>query len=273
MNVSMQVLKAFPKQTAKFVSANLPTIMTALGAVGFGVTIYETSKATLKAERYLKEAEEKKEEPLTKKEKALIFAKTCWKAFLIGLITLGLFCGAHKISLKRQAALGTALAMVTQDFDEYKSKVVETFGEKKAEKVEDDISADKIQTYVVNSAGVPGNGPLWVLSWCNIPFRGNLEVIRKTFNDLNEDMYKGTGKAYYIQTLTLNDVIEALSAACNAPQLGPVDLGDQFGFSPELTGNIDYDIRYSHTKDGEPCGFIKIKPLLLTENVTDIYYG
>jgi hypothetical protein len=272
MNVSMQLLKAFPKQTAQFVSKNLPTIMTSLGVVGFVATIYETSKATLKAERYLKEAEEKKEEPLTKKEKALIFAKTCWKAFLIGLITIGLFCGAHKISLKRQAALGTALAMATQDLDEYKAKVVETLGEKKADKIEDDISADKVNAYVYDAAAVKGNGPLWVLSWCNVPFRGNLEDIRRTFNDLNEDMYRGTGKAYFTQEISLNDVLEALSAACNAPQLGPVDLGEQFGFSPELTGNIDYEIRYSHTKDGEPCGYIKIKPLPLTENLKDIYY-
>ena len=273
MKINAQFLKAGSKQVARFVAKNLPTIMTGLGVVGFGLTIYEVSNSTLKAEEALHQAAEEKGEELTKKEKAIIIVKKCWKAFLIGLITLGFFFGANHISLKRQAVLTAAYATVSNDFKEYKAKVFETFGEKKAEKVEDDIAADHIAAFDFNSAQpISGTGPLWVMAWTNTPFRGNLEDIRKCVNDLNDDLYQSKGKAYFSGEITLNDLLYSISTTCHAPQLGSVSLGDQFGFRADLTGPIDLDIRYSKASNGEPCGYINVKPLPLTENIADIYY-
>ena len=273
MKVNTQVFKAGVRHTTRFVVKNLPTIMTGLGILGFGCTVYETSRSTLIAEKALAKAKEEKGEELTKKEKVVIIAKKCWKAFLIGLITIGFFFGANHISLKRQAALTAAYAAISNDFKEYKSKVIETFGKKKAEKVEDDIAADKIAAYNFETAQpVSGNGPLWVMAWTNTPFRGNLEDIRKCVNDLNDDLYQSKGKAYFSGEITLNDLLYSISTTCHAPQLGSVSLGDQFGFRADLTGPIDLDIRYSKASNGEPCGYINVKPLPLTENIADIYY-
>lgn len=273
MKPNVQFLKVGIRHGIRFVSKNLPTIMTAFGIGGFALTTYEVVHGTLKAEEALKQAEEEKGEELTKKEKVIIIVKKCWKAFLAGLITIGFFCGANHISLKRQAVLSAAYAMTTNDFKEYKEKVKATLGEKKEEKIKDDIANDHIASYHFSETNpVGGSGPLWIDAWTNTAFRGNLEDIRKTINDLNDDLYQSKGKAYFSGEITLNDALYAISTACHAPQLGSVSLGDQFGFRADLTGPIDLDIRYGKTSNGEPCGYIQLKPLPLTENIADIYY-
>ncbi len=268
--LNTQTLKVGLKAGLKFVNKNLPTVMTFAGAVGFCATMYEVSRSSITAKEILEQAEADKaenDEELTKKERALIIAKTCWKAFLLGLITLGFFFGANHVSLKRQAALGAAYAMTLQDFDEYKAKAKEMFGETKTEKIKDEIAADKILALPDDyTSSVPGTGPLWIDSWTNTPFRADLETIRRTIIDLNEDLYRK-----FDNEITMNDILTALSAECHAPQLGSVANGDMFGFSPDLTGSIDADIRYGKTRNGEPCGYLNFNPELLRQNLHDSY--
>lgn len=266
--LNAHVIKVGIKQTAKFVQANLPTILTGLGVISFGVTIYETTKATRNAEKELKKAEEEAEDDISKSDKAIIIVKTSWKAFLAGLITIGFFCGAHHISLRRQAALGAAYAMTTNEFKEYREKVTETLGEKKAEKIKDDIVADKARSYSVGTMGdIKGNGTsLWVLPWTNTMFRSDRMTIDRAFIALNNEMFRR-----FDNEVTMNDIITILKVECAAPQLEPVANGDMFGFSPELTGTIEPDFRFGTTADGEPVGFINLDPEILTKNPRGSY--
>lgn len=273
MKLNAQVLKAGARSTARFISRNLPTILTSLGVVAFGVTVYEVSKSSIATKEAIEEAEEEKGEDLTKKEKVVIIVKKCWKAFLAGLITIGFFCGANHISLTRQAALSAAYAMTSNDFKEYKEKVKETIGEKKSEKIEDDIAADKLSIFSSDElSNVPGTGPLWCLAWSNTPFRANLEDIRQITNDFNDDIYMAKGKAWGDGEIRLNDFIDELSRISTSKTLGKVALGEKFGWRADLTGPINLDIRYAKAANGEPCGYINVKPLLLDHNVRDIYY-
>lgn len=274
MVLSVNALKLGVQSGIRLANKHLPTILQGVGLIGFGVTIYEACTGTLKAEQLLNEATEEKGEELSKGEKAEIIVKTCWKAFLIGLITIGFFCAGHKISLKRQAALAATYAMTVRDFDEFKAKASQALGETKVEKISSEVAADRVATFdpvVLNN--VPGNGPLWVDAWSNTPFRGSLETIRQTINDLNDDIFQAHGRAYFSGEITLNDVYDALAANLNAPQLGKVSWGDSVGFRADLTGPIDItNIRYSKASNGEPCGYIEFKPLPLTENLKDLNY-
>lgn len=274
MKLNAQLIKSGIRHATKFTVKHAPTIMVGLGVILSGVAMYESSTSAVEVvEEYERVQKEEKRE-LTKKEKAKIIFKKCWKAFLIWLISIGMFAGAHKISLKRQAALGAMYAVTMKDFKEYKDTVIETLGEKKAEKVEEDIAAKRIQEFDIASYGtIPGNGPLWIDKWSNRPFRGDLETIRRVINDLNDDIYQCHGKAYFSGEITLNDVYNALSVELGTPNLGPVAWGDSIGFRADLTGPIDVkDIYYSKAANGEPCGYINFKPQLLTENVRDLNY-
>lgn len=270
---NVALLKVGAQQVLRTARQQAPTIMMAAGVVGFCATLYEGYGAATKAEKLLAEEEENKGEELTVQEKAIIFAKTCWKVFLLGLITLGLFCGAHKITLRRQAALSAAYTMALSNFDEYKAKAVEMLGEKKATAISDEIAKAKIAALdpvVIN--GVPGVGPLWIDGFSNTPFRGSREEIQKVVNELNEDMYKCRGKACFEGEITLDDLYYALSAQLHAPQLGHVDWGNDLGFRPDLTGLIDIsgtNITYDKAPNGEPCGYIHFRPKPLNYNFAD----
>lgn len=268
MKLNATMLKAGARQAAKFVSRNLPTILTALGVATFGVTIYETSKATVATKEELEKATEEKGEELTKKEKTIIIVKKSWKVFLAGLIAIGFFCGANHISVKRQAALTAAYTMMSNDFKEYKDKVKQTLGEKKSEKIKDDIIADKAITYSANDChNVKGNGSsLWVLPWTNGVFRADRMTIDRAIIALNNEMFRR-----FDNEVTMNDIITVLRAECAAPQLEPVAAGDMYGFSPELTGTIEPDFRFGTTSDGEPIGFINFDPELLNKNPRGSY--
>lgn len=273
MKLNATVLKASLRQTVKFISKNLPTIMTACGVISFGVTVYEVSKSSIATKEAIDEAKEEKEEDLEKKEVAIIVVKKCWKAFLAGLITIGFFCGANHISVTRQAALATAYTMTASEFKEYKEKVKESLGEKKAEKIEDDISANKAKDLnIYEENPINGNGPLWYLAWTHTPFRANLEDIRRMVNDFNDDIYKAKGKAWANGQITLNDFIDELKLLSGSELLGTIPIGDHFGWEADTTGPIDLDIRYTKAENGEPCGVINIKPVPLDANLKDAYY-
>lgn len=269
MAFNVSAVKALATQGFRLARKQAPTIMMACGVISFGVTLYTGYGCATEAEKLLAETEEEKGEGLTLWEKALIFARTCWKVFLLGLITLAFFCGAHKISLSRQAALSAAYAMTVSDFDEYKAKASELFGEKKATDIQDAIARERIAAFdpiVLNQ--VPGTGPLWIDGFSNTPFRGDLETIRHCINDMNDDLYKARGKASLSGEITMNDLYYSLSASLRAPQLGRIDWGDKIGFRADLTGPIDItgsNITYDKAPNGEPCGYIHFKPTFLED--------
>lgn len=274
MKLSKEVIRQSVAKGLKFASNNAPTALVALGTGGFVMTVITACKATPQAVVALEEAKTAKGEDLDIFEKSAICAKYYWKPAIIGTVSLGCFIGSHSISLRRQAALSAAYSLSEKALKEYKDAVAEEIGGTKAEKIEDQIAVNRIQEnpVLVSGSAVPGTGPLWIISWTNTPFRGNLEDIRQVINDLNDDLYKCKGKACLSGEITLNDVLYALSTTCGAPQIGSVSLGECFGFSADTTGPIDLDIRYGKSINGEPCGFINLKPEPLTQNLKDAYY-
>ena len=274
MKLSKEAVRQGIAKGLKFASNNAPTALVALGTGGFVLTVVTACKTTPQAVIALEEAKAAKGEDLDIYEKAPIMVKHYWPTALLGGASLACFIGSHSISLRRQAALSAAYSLSERALKEYKDSVTEEIGVTKSEKIEDKIAAEHIRTnpYILAGATVPGNGPLWVLAWTNTAFRGDLEDIRRMVNDLNDDIYNCKGKAGFNGEVKLNDFIYELSLTCKAPQLRSIPMGEAFGFSADLTGPIDLDIRYSHTENGEPCGYINIKPLPLNANLKDAYY-
>lgn len=272
MKITKELVKASTAKAIQFASQHAPTALVGLGTAGFVVTVVTACKSTPKAIEAIEAAKKEKGEDLTIVETAKIGAKHYWKPALIGAVSIGCFVGAHSVDLKRQAALTAAYTLSERTIQEYKAKVIETLGETKADKIEDAIAEKKITSFPFTDVPVQGAGPLWIFAWTNTPFRGDLETIRRVVNDLNDDIYQCKGKAYLDGEIKLNDLLYELSLACNAPQLGSVSLGEQFGFRADLTGPINLNIRYGQNKLGEPCGFIDVHPMPLTSNIKDIYY-
>ena len=129
-----------------------PTIMFAAGAVGFVATAVLASKATLKMDGILKEAENdrakiekaetehsdkytaedaEQDRKLSRVKLAIEVAKAYAPTVVVGVGTLALFTGAHIILQRRVVGLTAAYAAVDKAFKEYRQRVVADVGVEK----------------------------------------------------------------------------------------------------------------------------------------------
>lgn len=135
-----------------------PEILFATGVVGFGATVYLSSRATLKAQDVVTEhnknnddiekvyrdkklSEEhgyteedyKRDKRVNLAKTIRAFAKLYSPAIIAGCVTLGSFTGAQVILNNRNAALVAAYATLDKAFENYRDRVVEEFGAEKDE--------------------------------------------------------------------------------------------------------------------------------------------
>jgi hypothetical protein len=219
--------------TGNFVKDHAPAILTALGAAGFITTTIYTVKATVKAVHNL----ETLPDDLTKWE----IVKESWPYYLppllIGGASLTCVIGAQTLNAKKQALLISAYAFSESTLVEYKGKVEEILGEKKAEKVRDSIAEDRV------AANPPSNGVIVVSdkeSTCyemmnGRYFKGDIESLRKAQNDINEQILA-------IDYALLNDFYEKIG-------LQRTELGDDFGWNHENRLELEFS---SVLHDGKP---------------------
>lgn len=133
------------------VRANSPRIMFVAGLVGVVATVVLASRATMKMDDVLREAEEKKERiakaaqideeyaeehrkvdsALNRSKTALTVAKLYAPSFLVGLASVGLLTGSHIVLTNRYAGMSAAYAVLDKGFKEYRARVVEEYGPQK----------------------------------------------------------------------------------------------------------------------------------------------
>lgn len=124
--------------------------------------------------------------PMDTKDKFFLYAKNYWPAAVtLGLSIFCIFSGNH-ISKKRIIQLTGALALSRKSLQEYKDKVEEVIGHKKAEDINNEIIQEKILKNPPTEANtvIPSMGNLPDLSlWYDVDsdryFYSNIEYIRK----------------------------------------------------------------------------------------------
>lgn len=169
-----------------------PTIMLVGGAVGFAATVVLASKATLKMDGILKEAEADRakierveaEHPekytaedaaqdrkLSRVKLAIEVAKAYAPAVIVGGVSLALFTGAHMILTKRLAGVTALAAGLDKAFKEYRARVVADQGaDKDAEYLYDMVDKEVYHedeggptTKVIKAPSGKGGSPYVVL--------------------------------------------------------------------------------------------------------------
>ena len=138
-------MNALVYKSITFVKKNSPTILTCVGAVGVVATAVTAAKSTPKALYLLEQAEEEKGEELTKFEKVTVAAPAYIPSVLIGASTIACIFGANIINQRQQAALMSAYALLDQSYKEYRSKVLELYGEDANKHVMAEMSKDKYE--------------------------------------------------------------------------------------------------------------------------------
>lgn len=218
-----------------------PEILVGVGVAGLLTTTVLAVKATPKALMLIEDAAYDKGEDLTATEKV----KAAWKPYIPAVVTAvastACIIGASSVNAKRNAALATAYTLSETALKEYKSKVVETIGEKKEQAVRDAIAKDRVEKDPVRNHEViiteKGN-TLCYDSHSGRYFKSDIEKIRKAENELNrrmlDEMYISLNELYY--------------------ELGlkSTNMGDELGWN--ISGGL-IEIMFSSqlSEDGEPC--------------------
>lgn len=219
-----------------------PEILTGLGIGGMfaamGLAVWKTPKA-------LRLMEERKDELEVEKLPPLETVKTVWKCYLpSAALSVGstvCLIAAHGENQRRNAALATAYALSESALKDYREKVTETVGPKKAEAVDDAVARDKLSKNPVESREVILTDKGSTLCYDVLSgryFKSDIEKMRQTVNELNRRMLS----EMYI---SLNDFYYELGL----PSIG---VGDSLGWCTDR-GLIELRFDAQLAADGTPC--------------------
>ena len=231
-------------------SKHSPEILIGLGITGMVTTTVLAVKATPKA---LQLMEKRKQELEVEKLTPIETVKTTWKCYLPAAITgatsIACVVGSHSVNARRNAALATAYKISESAFTDYRSKVIETIGEKKEKVVRDKISEEQIKNNPVSHTEiiVTGRGKtLFFDPLSHRYFYSTIEHLRKAENNLNWKI--NTDPFDY--GVTINDFYEEIG-------LPGTSTGENMGWNLRI-GKVDIYTSAQKVEDdeehkGEPC--------------------
>jgi len=237
------------RRLGQALARNSPTILTGVSVAGLIATVTMGVKATPKALAILEEEGEDHRKGYDKYDVKLVskleIVKLTWRCYiptaLMGGMTICCIIGANSINLRRNAALASIYSLTEGALKEYQAKVIETFGDAKAQKIKDSIDRDTVKNNPVKDREVIITGRGEMLCYETVSgryFKGDIEKIRKIQNELNRDLLNET-------FISMNDVYEALG-------LSYTKIGDDLGWDVN-EGLIEFRFSSQLSEDEVPC--------------------
>lgn len=235
-------LKLLFGNVGKFLQKNAPAILTGVSVAGVVSTAMMAVKATPGAMYAVEDAEEEKNDILTKKELIQTVAPHYAPAAILGATTIACILGLNSVHARRNAALASLYTLTESTLKDYKEKVLEEVGVKKALKIDDAVAEERIKENPVskNEVFLTGTGDTLCYDvMSGRYFRSEIESIRQAQNDFNHDLINGNSV-----WLSVNDFYYTLG-------LRPIKLGDYVGwFTDEL---MDIKFTSKIADNGDPC--------------------
>lgn len=230
----------------RFISANLPAILTSMAVTGVVSTTVVAVRATPAAMIDIWDAEQDvvPEDERTPLKRSMDRVRVAWPhyvpAVLVGGVTIAAILSAQNINTKRQTAVVGLYSLTAKAYQEYREKVFEQIGKNKERAIRDDIAKDRIEANPPssNQIFVTGRGKsLCYDSLSGRYFESDIEAVRKAVNDINHtclnDMYA-----------ELNDFYRAIGLPITAH-------GAEIGFRYDHLLKIEFSAHL--TEDDVPC--------------------
>lgn len=240
------VMKFF-KVVKHGVQKKTPEILTGIGIAGMATTVVLAVRATPKAMELIeqKQCENAGEMGDIEKLTPMETVKVAWKpyipAVLTGLGSTACLIGGISVSARRTAAMATAYKISETALSEYKEKMVEVIGEKKAKEIKEKINSDKVEKNPVTKSNViiTGKGDTLCCDLAfNQYFRSDIEKIKKAVNEINRQLT-------YDMYVSLNEFYDALG-------IPHIPIGDSLGWNLD-NGLLEVDFDSQIADDGTPC--------------------
>lgn len=230
--------------TQHFLHEHSPAILTALGVSGTISTAYLAGKASYHAALIIAEDEAIAGTHDDVKERLKGRTKLVWRLYIpaamSGGLTIATIITANTVSTRRTAAIAAAYSLTDKAFTEYKEKVVETIGEKKATNIKDSIVQDALERTPPPDNLLILTGPGEVL--CREHFTGryfvcDMETLKKAQNDINAKLHR---ELY----ATLSDFYEMVG-------LEQTTMSDETGWSADKQLELYFSAALA--EGGKPC--------------------
>ena len=230
------------------VERKAPEILTGIGIAGMATTIVLAVKATPKAMELIEQREleiAERDDTDIRNLTAIETVKTAWKpyvpALLTGLGSTACLIGGISVSARRTAALATAYKISETALSEYKEKMIEVVGEKKAQAIKEKIDGEKLEKDPVSKREViiteKGNTLCYDMLSGRY-FKSDIEKIKKAVNEINRQLT-------YDFYVSLNEFYEELG-------LPDTKLGGELGWNLD-DGLVEPSFSSQIADDGTPC--------------------
>lgn len=234
-------LKKLVGDTWRKVDRKSPEILAGIGIAGMITTVVLSVKATPKALTLIDEASNEKNAELTRVE----VLKAAWKpyvpAIITGVMSTTCMIGSVRIGARRIAAISTAYKLTETAFAEYKDKVIETIGEKKAKTIKEKIVEDRLEKNPISKTNVvimDEKETLFYDASAGGYFTSDIETVKKAVNEINRQMV-------YDNYVSLNEFYDLIGRE-------QTSLGDQLGWNLDA-GLIELDFDSKIADNGKPC--------------------
>ena len=225
---------------------NSPSLLTGLAVVGTVATAVLTARAAYRvgldqnAGHYEPLLEGLPPENLSDKERAQKYWKEFIPPVVTGVGTVACIIGAHTVGSRRAAAVAAAYSLSEKAYTEYRDKVVEKIGEKKEQKVRDEIQQERVTAHPVSTSEVviTGNGDVMCYeSLTGRYFMSSMETIKRAENEVNKEI--------------LSQDYASLSLFFDKLGLKATEFSEEVGWN---TDNM-LEVKFSSTisEDGRPC--------------------
>lgn len=229
------------------ITKNSPILLVILGITGMVTTVVMACKATPDAKEALNDfhqEQEEYEEFQSKPKQLLLDVKTVAPIYgpsvIMGGISIACIIGSYSINSRRIAALATAYSLSERTLHEYRNKVIETLGEKKEERIRDEIAKDRVRDNLPDSNEVivtDGGDMLCYDSVFGRYFKSSVNTIRKAENVLNHRL---VSEMY----LSVNEFYDLVG-------LPPTKMGNELGWN--IDNLIEFDFHSILMPDETTC--------------------
>lgn len=223
---------------------NAPVILSVTAAVGAIATAVLGVRAGVKAGVQIAEIEgsQSQEDNRTAPARFADRASHTWKLFLptaaVALTTATCAVMANKISMQRAAALASAYALSDRAFAEYREKVLETVGVKKAEKIDEAADQQSVLDNSVPSQIIISDGKMMMFDkFTSRYFTSDME-------SLNQALAKANFAMAHEGHISLNEWYTHAG-------IEGIPIGDELGWSRDH-GLLEYRLTSQLSDDHRP---------------------
>lgn len=213
---------------AIFTKRHLPAILTGFGMIGVPLTAFIAGKATLEANKKIKEETKKKGEKLTKTETAKVIYPYYLPVAVAGVSTMACIYMSNKSAASQLATAITAARNIEQQVLDNRTSVENVFGKKGLRKVDENINERYAREYFLNEhIYETGHGSTLCCEGflTGMLFHADREWVRKCVNDFNARLIDG-------EILSYNEFLQMLIPTIDWSLLPKA--GDLFGYNLDI---------------------------------------